>query len=57
MLLFWGTTGFCGDCGGERHLLPVDESGVEFCCTDCDGVVLLLAGSFWPHGSDQRRAG
>ena len=31
----------CGDCGGERTFVPI-ENGCEFCCTSCDAAVYLL---------------
>lgn len=37
-----GVMGRCPDCAGERILLPVDDDGLEFCCTDCDAAVLLV---------------
>ena len=40
--MLWGTVGLCHTCGDERILLPVDDDGYEFCCTDCDSAVLLV---------------
>ncbi len=37
-----GMVGLCHTCGDERILLPVDEDGYEFCCTDCDSAVVLV---------------
>ena len=37
-----GVIGRCPDCAGERILLPVDDDGFEFCCTDCDAAVLVV---------------
>ncbi len=37
-----GTVGPCHACGDDRILLPVDDDGFEFCCTDCDAAVLLV---------------
>lgn len=42
VLMLRGVTGLCPDCGDERFLLPADEDGFEFCCTDCDAAVLLV---------------
>ena len=36
------TVGLCPDCLEERILLPVDDSGFELCCTDCDAAVVLV---------------
>ena len=37
-----GVMADCPDCAGERILLPVDDDGFEFCCTDCDAAVLVV---------------
>ncbi len=42
VLMRWGVVGFCDDCDDEQILLPVDDGGVDYCCTTCDGAVLLL---------------
>jgi hypothetical protein len=42
VLMLRGVTGRCPDCVDERILLPVDDDGFEFCCTDCDAAVLLV---------------
>jgi hypothetical protein len=42
ILMLRGVAGRCPDCGDERVLLPVDDDGYEFCCTDCDAAVLLI---------------
>jgi hypothetical protein len=42
VLMRFGVHGFCADCGDDRLLLPADDDGFEFCCTDCDGAVLML---------------
>jgi hypothetical protein len=42
VLMLRGTVGPCHACGDDRILLPVDDDGFEFCCTDCDAAVLLV---------------
>jgi hypothetical protein len=42
VLMLRGLVGLCPDCRDERILLPVDDSGFELCCTDCDAAVLLV---------------
>ena len=37
-----GVSGFCHDCGDVRILMAADEDGFAYCCTDCDGAMLLL---------------
>jgi hypothetical protein len=56
VLMLFGVTGFCPDCGDERLLVPADEDGFEHCCTDCDGAVLLLQLASPPVRSEHRRA-
>lgn len=51
-----GTVGLCHGCGEDRILLPVDEDGFEFCCTDCDEAVLLVQLT-WPGVGAERLAG
>jgi hypothetical protein len=41
VLMLFGVTGFCPDCGDERLLLPADD-GLDYCCTGCDGAVFLV---------------
>ena len=42
VLMLRGLVGPCPDCRDERILLPVDDSGFELCCTDCDAAVVLV---------------
>jgi hypothetical protein len=42
VLMLRGTVALCHTCGDERILLPVDDDGYEFCCTDCDAAVVLV---------------
>lgn len=55
--MLFGVTGLCGDCGDERILVPVDEDGCDFCCTDCDAAVQLLEVAVASDASLRRRAG
>jgi hypothetical protein len=55
VLMLRGVTGRCPDCGDERFLLPVDDDGFEFCCTDCDCPVMLIA--LVEVGRERRKAG
>ena len=57
--MLWGVTGRCPDCDDERIMLPVDEDGFEFCCTDCDAAVLLVEvlEAATSTGLSERRAG
>jgi hypothetical protein len=57
VLMLFGVTGFCPDCGDERLLVPGEEDGFDYCCTDCDGAVLLLELCTPPQQSQVRRAG
>jgi hypothetical protein len=56
LLMRWGTQGYCPDCADDRILLPADEDGFEFCCTDCDAAVLLIDVVLAPVDSVRRRA-
>jgi hypothetical protein len=42
VLMLRGVAGRCPDCDDERILLPVDDGGLAFCCTDCDAAVLVV---------------
>ena len=55
--MLFGVTGLCADCGDERILVPVDDSG-DFCCTDCDAAVHVFGAEVaaW-ISSRHRRAG
>jgi hypothetical protein len=41
VLMLWGETRHCGDCGTETVFLPVDEHG--WVCTACDAAVVLTS--------------
>jgi hypothetical protein len=41
LLMLWGETRHCGDCGTETVFLPVDEHG--WVCTACDAAVVLTS--------------
>jgi hypothetical protein len=56
ILMRWGSQGFCPDCADDRILLPADEHGFEFCCSDCDAAVLLLDLACSPVDTVVRRA-
>jgi len=39
VLMLWGETRHCADCGTSTVFLPVDEHG--WACTACDAAVVL----------------
>ena len=45
LLMLSGVSATCTDCGGQRLMVPVDDTGTgaEFCCTTCDAAVWLPA--------------
>jgi hypothetical protein len=57
LLMLRGVTGRCPDCEDERVMLPADDDGFEFCCTDCDAAVLLVELVVADPSLLERRAG
>jgi hypothetical protein len=55
VLMLRGVHGFCPDCGDRRVLLPADDDGFCYCCTDCDAAVVLL--ELCEEPTEVRRAG
>ncbi|HSV38599.1 MAG TPA: hypothetical protein VLI04_07545 [Nocardioidaceae bacterium] len=57
-LMLGGIAALCPDCGDERILVEVPQSGsgTEFCCTTCDAAVLVLDVQRGAPPMEERRA-